>query len=124
MQKYVLLHEGCAIGIVRVEKIGCYYRVNCRFILKDSDCVHLSVKCGKKVLDLGLCVRYGDQLGTERLIPVHCIGEGKMQFYLNQPELFVPISTTEPFKFIDKLVCSRFAIRSGIRGIEINHSAT
>lgn len=117
LHKYALSYKGKTVGTVDVEKMGRFYRISSRFLLPDKNVVRLAVACGDKTFDLGVCVRYNARLGTERWMPVGRIGEEPMQFYLQEEDIFVPVSDTNPFVYLDKVITGYFEIRSGVKGI-------
>lgn len=117
MDKYDLQYNGQSIGFVEVEKAGCFYRFFSRFTSREKTQLHLVVHCNTLRYDLGLCVQYKDQYGTEKRVPIRQIGEGPMTFLLENIDVFVPIFEEEPFAYLDKLINSRFEKRYDTKGI-------
>ena len=115
---YPLYFGGNAIGQVRLQKEGLYYRFCCRCRLTGDAVCRVMVNWGEQRENLGILVPSGDGFLLETRIPVKRFGKGKPEFSVtpSRPptgEKFVPISPEEPFSYIARLKNAFLDVRDG-----------
>lgn len=111
-------------GKVQVQRLGLYYRFQCRCQLSGDIVCRLSVRCGDKRESLGVVVPMDGSFGLDTKVPVKRLGEGEMMFSLVpkhevEPGKFIPISPEEPFAYIARLKKGYLARRYGKIGIQL-----
>ena len=124
-QEYSVLSGDEVIGKVFVQRQGLYYLICCRCSLTGDVKHKLIASCGKNTVDLGLCVPHSDGFGMDTWIPVKRLGEGELTFRLlprhSKPDReFIPVSSEEPFGYIQKLQQAHLAQQDGLVGIIVN----
>ena len=111
-------------GHVRVEKEGLYYRIRCRCQLTGEVMHRLSVRCGGKTENLGVCVPMDGAFGVDRKIPCKRLGEGVPEFSLvpkheKMAGKFIAVYPEEPFSYIHRLEGAFLARQAEQLGIVI-----
>lgn len=115
---YPLRFGGTAVGQVRMEKDGLYYRFLCRCRLSGDVICRVMVNWGDQRENLGILVPSGDGFALETRVPVKRFGKGKPEFSVtpSRPptgEKFLPISPEEPFSYIARLKDAFLEVREG-----------
>ena len=82
----------------------------------------LTVSCGGKEADLGVCVPMEGRFGVEKKIPCKQLGEGTPEFRIlpkheSVKGKFVPVYPEEPFSYMARLKDAFLANRAGQMGI-------
>lgn len=121
---YELTRMGKPCGHVAVEKQGLYYHFSCRCRLPEGQMYCLTVHCGDRQENLGVCVPMDGQFGAEKRIPCKRLGEGTMEFSLlpkheKREGKFVPIYPEAPFAYLTRLEDAVLESRDGQLGIVI-----
>ena len=117
---YEILEEGRSVGTVSVFQCGLYYRFLCHCGAPHR----ITVSCGGKNTELGLCVPTGTGFGIDTRIPAKKIGNGELAFFAQveksgKEEIFFPVSGLEPCTCIEKLRYARIAEKNGQLGVLI-----
>ena len=109
------------VGEAVVERLGLYYRFSCRCRLNGATMQRVMVACGKRKVDLGICVPMDGLFCVDKKVPCKQLGEGKPEFFLTpRPQSggkFVPVYPEEPFAYMSKLKDAFLEIRNGQMGI-------
>ena len=121
---YELTRMGKPCWHVTVEKQGLYYHISCRCRLPAGQMYCLTVICGDRRENLGVCVPMDGQFGAEKRIPCKRLGEGTPEFTLlpkhEKPEgKFLPVFPEEPFPHLSRLGDAHLENRAGQLGIVI-----
>lgn len=119
---YDIMLAGESIGAATVSREGLYYKFCCRCHLTGDVIYRLSVSCGSKTVDLGVCVPVDNGFGIETRVPVKQLGEGKLSLsavpkHQQLRGRFVPICADEPFDYITRLQQAYLEVRGEQMGI-------
>lgn len=112
------------IGKARVEKQGLYYQISCRCKPEGQEMHRLTVKCGGRTENLGICVPVEGGFGVEKKIPCKRLGQGTLEFQIltkqeKQLGKFVAVYPEEPFSYMARLKGAFLARQADQLGIVI-----
>lgn len=113
------------VGTARVEKQGLYYCISCRCTLSEKEIHRLTVRCGGKSENLGICIPMDGGFGVDTKIPCKRLGEGTPEFRLlpkqEKPRgKFVAVYPEEPFSYMARLKGAFLARQADQLGIVIS----
>lgn len=113
---------GQAIGEVRVERRGLYYRFECRCDLSGEVVCRIQAVCGENAVNLGIPVPENGVFALRTQIPVKHLGEGKLTFRaipkgVEKKGIFIPLAPEEPFRYLRRLEDAFLQVRDGQVGI-------
>ena len=121
---YELKQGDKVVGNVQVEKQGLYYRISCRCRLTGNEIHRLTVTCGGRTENLGICVPMEGGFGVEKKLPCKNLGQGTPEFTLvpKQEKMqgkFVAVYPEEPFSYMARLKGAFLARQAEQLGIVI-----
>lgn len=122
IEKYDLLLEHKKVGTAHVQRQGLYFRFKCRCDFEAPGIYKIIVTGDTGEINLGTCIPAGTYFSLETSLPVKAVGTGTLSFRVISPgrdadEIFIPVSSDNPFPYIARLHSSRLAKRNGIAGI-------
>ena len=109
------------VGQARMEREGLYYRISCRCQM-DQELCRITVTCGGRLEDLGICVPMDGGFGMDTKIPCKRLGEGTPEFRLLGKKdigIFVAVYPEEPFAYMTRLKDAFLTRQRGVTGIII-----
>lgn len=84
LERFEIRQGERAVGWARVVKQGLYYHFSCRCRLTGEVMHRISVRCGDREEDLGVCVPMDGQFGLEKRVPCKRFPDGKMEFFFHR----------------------------------------
>ena len=121
---YDIFRGGEKIGKAQVRREGLYYRFLCCCDLTGEVMYRLTVKCGKKIENLGIPVPDGDSFRLSARLPVSRFSSGMPEFqavpkHQTLDENWVPLNPEVPFDYIHRLENAVLERRNNELGILI-----
>ena len=119
---YEICMSGKRLGTVRVQRVGLYVSFSCRCELSGEGMYEVMLRCGGRVICLGLLAPTDGRFGLEKRLSASSLGQEEPEFFLQsryapQTDRFVPIRPEEPFAFLALLADARMAVREGEVGL-------
>ena len=120
VRKFDIRLSKTVVGTAAVEKQGLYYHVWCRCSLEQNALYRVLLVSGGKHLDLGTCLREGEEYVINTRVPAKQIYED-ISFRLvekgENPAPFYPIVQGHPFLYLESLPNAKLVINNGTVGI-------
>lgn len=111
-----------AVGKASVERLGLYYRLDCRCRLTGEILCRLMAECDGRSVDLGILVPRGGNFGLITKVPVKHFGKGEPRFrvypkHSSGKGIFVEVYPDEPFAYLSRLKNAFLAVQNGQLGV-------
>lgn len=124
LERFEIRQGERAVGWARVVKQGLYYHFSCRCRLTGEVMHRISVRCGDREEDLGVCVPMDGQFGLEKRVPCKRFPDGKMEFFLSPHHekmegKFIAVYPEKPFMYMARLKDAFLRTQAGQAGIVI-----
>ena len=115
-----------SVGKVQVEKIGLYYRFQCRCRAACESVYRLMAQFGLEQIPVGVLVPDGVGIHLDKRIPVKVFPKGTPDFLMvplhpDMDSFFVPLSPEEPFAYLTRLKDSFLTEQNGVIGLMIKN---
>lgn len=121
---YNIKFNGEIVGEAEIAVEGMYQRIRCRCQVPKNGRYKVQVMVGGRVVDLGLCVPYGEQIGTEKRIPKIVQTAGNLEFFLIQVHPLPLKPIVLPFSSLYGVTEGRFINQEGRGYLLIDEALT
>jgi len=115
---YPIWNKEQKIGVACLSESGLYAEIVCTFRFPENKFLRICMQYADRCIDLGLCVREGEEFVVRKKIPVKQLGAGEPVFRITENSFAsdrgkYPISDGIPFAEINKLRHGKLLINGG-----------
>ena len=117
-------YNGNIVGSALVSEMGLYQQIVCRCEIPKEGRYRIELRLTDNTIDLGLCVHYGTQIGTQKRLR-RIISQGDIpEFRLVEKDKrhLWPIET--PFKALCEVVSGKYVSKEGRGYLLLNEALT
>lgn len=124
IETYPVILDNKRIGTMEVEQQGLYACFTCQCSLPDDGIYTINAICGDQLLPLGVCIPENEKYKLTKKVPLKSIPKGAMTYIAvlkdsKQHTGFIPLSSSEPFAYIQELENAVFQNIGERKGIKI-----